>query len=88
MIVKVLTENHFEFLSLTVGCRGLSKSTLFKMSNCWKSHAVALNSKIHRLFKALECSSCTFQGNFKFQGLFKKALYNKVLFKSVGTLEI
>ena len=40
MIVKVLTENHFEFLSLTVGCRGLSKSTLFKMSNCWKSHAV------------------------------------------------
>ena len=41
MIVKLLTENHFEFLSLTGGSRGLSESTLVKMSNCWKSHAAA-----------------------------------------------
>ena len=41
MIVKLLTEHHFEFLSLTGDCRGLSESTLVKMSNCWKSHAVA-----------------------------------------------
>ena len=41
MIVKLLTEHHLEFLSLKVGCRGSSKSTLVKMSNCWKSHAVA-----------------------------------------------
>ena len=41
MIVKLLTEHHFEFLSLTGGCRGSSESTLVKMSNCWKSHAVA-----------------------------------------------
>ena len=41
MIVKLLTEHHLEFLSLKGGCRDLSMSTLFKMSNCWKSHAAA-----------------------------------------------
>ena len=41
MIVKLLTEHHLEFLSLTGGCRGSSESTLVKMSNCWKSHATA-----------------------------------------------
>ena len=41
MIVKLLIEHHFEFLSLKGGCRGSSESTLVKMSNCWKSHATA-----------------------------------------------
>ena len=41
MIVKLLTEHHLEFLSLTGGCRGSSDSTLDKMPHCWKSHAVA-----------------------------------------------
>ena len=41
MIVKLLTEHHLEFLSLTGGCGGLAESTLVKMSNCWKSHAAA-----------------------------------------------
>ena len=41
MIVKLLTEHYLEFLSLKEGCRGSSKSTLAKMSNCWKSHAAA-----------------------------------------------
>ena len=41
MIVKLLTEHHLEFLSLTGGCRGSYESTLVKMSNCWKSHAGA-----------------------------------------------
>ena len=41
MIVKLLAENHLEFLSLKGGCRGSSESTLGKMSNCWKSHALA-----------------------------------------------
>ena len=41
MIVKLQTEHHLEFLSLTGGCRGSSESTLVKMSNCWKSHAEA-----------------------------------------------
>ena len=41
MTVKLPTEHHWEFLSLTGGCRGSSKSTLVKMSNCWKSQAAA-----------------------------------------------
>ena len=41
MIVKLMTEHHLEFLSLKGGCRGSSESTLVKMSNCWKSHALA-----------------------------------------------
>ena len=41
MIVKLLTEHHLEILSLKGGCTGSSESTLVKMSNCWKSHAVA-----------------------------------------------
>ena len=41
MSVKLLTNRHLEFLSLKGGCTGLSESTLVKMSNCCKSHAVA-----------------------------------------------
>ena len=41
MIVKLLTEHCFEFLSLKGGCRGSSESTLVKMPNCRKSHATA-----------------------------------------------
>ena len=41
MIVKLLTEHHFEFLSLEGGCRGSSESTHVKMSNRWISHALA-----------------------------------------------
>ena len=41
MIVKLLTEHHLKFLSLKEDCRASSESTLVKMSNCWKSHALA-----------------------------------------------
>ena len=41
MIVKLLTERHLEFLSLKGGCTDSSESTLVKMSNCWKSRALA-----------------------------------------------
>ena len=41
MIVKLLTEHHLEFLSLKGCCIGSSESTFVKISNCWKSHAVA-----------------------------------------------
>ena len=41
MIVKLLTGHLLEFLSLKGGCTGLSESTHVKMSNCWKSHALA-----------------------------------------------
>ena len=46
MIVRLLTEHHLEFLSLKGGCKGLSESTLVKMSNCWKSHGAAHIQKI------------------------------------------
>ena len=41
MSVKLLTEHHFELLSLKGGCTGLSESTLAKMPHCWKSHVKA-----------------------------------------------
>ena len=44
MIVKLLTEHHFEFLSLRGGCGASCGSTVVKMPHCWKSHAMAHNS--------------------------------------------
>ena len=41
MIVKLLTEQHLEFLSLKAGYRGSSESKHVKMSYCLKSHAAA-----------------------------------------------
>ena len=41
MTVKLLTEHHLEFLSLTEGCTGWSESTHVEMPHCWKSHAMA-----------------------------------------------
>ena len=41
MIVKLLIEHHFEFVSLKGGCRGSSESTHVKMPHCWKSHVAA-----------------------------------------------
>ena len=41
MTVKLLNEHLLEVISLTGGCTGSSESTLFKMPQCWKSHATA-----------------------------------------------
>ena len=41
MSVKLLTNHLLEVLSLKGGFKGSSESTLVKMSNCWKSHALA-----------------------------------------------
>ena len=41
MSVKLLTEHHLEFLSLTGGCIGSSESLLVKIPHCWKSHVAA-----------------------------------------------
>ena len=41
MTVKLLTEQHLEFLSLKGGCTGSFESTLVKMPHCWKSHVTA-----------------------------------------------
>ena len=36
--VKLLSDHHLEFLSLTGGCTGSSEPTLVKMPHCWKSY--------------------------------------------------
>ena len=41
MTVKLLTKQHFEFLSLKGGCTGWSESTLVKMPHRWKPHVTA-----------------------------------------------
>ena len=41
MIVKLLTEQHLEFLSLKGGFTGSSESTHVKIPHCWKSHVLA-----------------------------------------------
>ena len=39
--LRLLTEHHFEFLSLKGGCTGSYESTLVKMPHSWKSHVTA-----------------------------------------------
>ena len=40
MTVKLLTDQHLEFVSLTEGCKGSSESIHVKMPHCWKAHGV------------------------------------------------
>ena len=49
MIVKLLTEHHFEFLILKGGS---PESTLVKRPHCWKSHAAA------QLYILTYCHQC------------------------------
>ena len=60
MNIKLLTEHHLEFLSLTGGCTGSSESTLVKIPHCSKSHVAAhkvtVNSKSMGLVFSLEFS--------------------------------
>ena len=42
MSVKLLTENHLEFLSLKGGCTGSSECTLVKTPHCWKSSVICV----------------------------------------------
>ena len=54
MIVKVLTEQHLEFLSLKGGCTGSSESTHVKMSHGWKSHVTSqLFFNLHDVMKTV-----------------------------------
>ena len=41
MTVKLLIENHLEFLSLKGGCTGLSESIHVKIPHCWKAYVTA-----------------------------------------------
>ena len=53
MAIKLLTEQHLEFLSLTGGCTGSSESTLVKIPHCWKSHAAAQISNIETIWSEI-----------------------------------
>ena len=79
MIVKLLTEHQLVFLSLKIGCRGSSESTLVKMSNCWKSHALAQSHMVESLTLCLlgnfACLSFfLYSADFFFNQLFLKIL--------------
>ena len=41
MNIKLLSEQHLEFLSLKGGCTGSSESTLVKIPHCWESRVTA-----------------------------------------------
>ena len=52
MNVKLLTEQHLEFLSLAGGCTGSFESTLVKMPHCWKLHvAVHISLAVSLYFR-------------------------------------
>ena len=57
MSVKLLTEHHFESLSLKGGCTGSSESMHVKMPHCWKSHVTA-HLMITELFLKLVQDQC------------------------------
>ena len=56
MIVKLLTEHHFVFLSVKGGCRGSSESTHVKMPHCWKYYAVA-HEPVHEISNNVVCAT-------------------------------
>ena len=48
MTIKLLTEQHLEFLSLKGGCTGSAQSIHVKMPHCWKSHVRApIDTSLH-----------------------------------------
>ena len=51
MTVKLLTGQHFKFLSLKGDCTGSSESIHAKIPHCWKSYVAAL------IFIAKSCHS-------------------------------
>ena len=63
MSVKLLIEQHLEFLSLKGGCTGSSESTLVIMPRCWKSH---VSAQFYLVLK--HCSGENFQQICRFQG--------------------
>ena len=59
MSVKLLTENHFEILSLIGRCTGSYESTLVTMPHCWKSLVAAHLSYNLNWFILLPDKMCT-----------------------------
>ena len=69
MSVKLLSEHHFEVLSLKRGCTGTSEPTLVKMPHCWKSHVTAQDTLNSEIFARILFSRITLKDMFV---MFKK----------------
>ena len=59
MTVKLLTEQHLEFLNLKGGCTGSSETVHVKMPDCWKSRVAA-----QVIIIVLPNVKCAFDTNF------------------------
>ena len=72
MSVKLLTEQHLEFLILKGGCTGSSESTLVKIPHWWKSHVTAhvINVKTAKIYIKISGSSAAtkFSANNTYMG--------------------
>ena len=75
MSVQLLTEHHFELLSLKGGCKGSSESIHVKMPHCWKSHVAAqivLDNKSMQPFGIKQNSSSEYEHVLYINGLDKQ----------------
>ena len=52
MTLRLMTEQHLEFLCLKGGFKVSSASTLVEMAHCWKLHILAM-LQLHRSFVKL-----------------------------------
>ena len=64
MIVKLLTEQHLQFVSLKEGWTGPPESTPVKITHCWKSH---VNAHLVIIFKDPNNRNQQFQVGLQFQ---------------------
>ena len=76
MSVKLLTEHHLEFLSLTGGCIASSESTLVEMPHCWKSYDVAHILVKSRSLQLLKSAFVIMLSYMSVQIIFQKWLGN------------
>ena len=82
MSVKLLTEQHLEFLSLKGGCIGTYESTLVKIPHCWKSHAA-----VYTYFVNLKEKFSHVEAHFdSCLVLFRLNMWNRYLWSLVGSL--
>ena len=73
MSVKLLTEHHWEFLSLTGGCIGWSEFTLVKIPHYGKSHVTA------HMGVGFKCATCGKNFATRYQVERHKRQHGKVL---------
>ena len=68
MNIKLLTEQHLEFLSLKGGCAGSSESTLVKMPHCLEitcRGSIVLGSQLHSHIFSAFCQELVYSVRVK-----------------------